>query len=433
MDNCRLLELLGQAEAGATGQVFREFLRGGVRLMLADVMAAEVSELCGTKYHPADEVAFQRAGSAPGRVLWEGRSEAVQRPRVRRRNDDGSTHEVLLETYQAAKQPDQLHSAILRALVAGVSGREMQTVHPESSGLSKSNVSRLWAEAGVRLVEELRARDIASPTWLVLMLDGIVLSKDQTAIVALGITADGKKHILDFELGSTENYEVCRDLVGRLVTRGFTTAGRLLAVLDGSLSLKKAVVHFFSDAVIQRCLIHKERNIRSRLSRRDWGELARLFKRLREVQGEQAAREVLVELEHFLEKKNAAALASLREAGEELIALHQLDVPSTLHRSLLSTNIIENSFHNTRRKIGRVTRFRAETDQASRWLAYALLEAEKGFQRISGWRDLRHLTIALERPSCSSDDSPSDPASVGAATPLRPTACAPSPPQPKDR
>lgn len=432
MDNCRLLELLGQADADATGGVFREFLRGGVRLMLADVMAAEVSELCGTKYHPADEAACQRAGSAPGRVLWEGRSEAVQRPRVRQRNADGSTQEVLLQTYQAAKQPDQLHSAILRALVAGVSGREMQAVHPESSGIGKSNVSRLWSEAGVKLVEELRTRDIASPTWLVLMLDGIVLSRDQTAIVALGITADGKKHILDFELGSTENYEVCRDLVSRLVVRGFTTAGRLLAVLDGSQSLKKAVVHFFSDAVIQRCLVHKERNIRSRLSRRDWGELARLFKRLREVEGEQAAREVLVELEQFLEKKNAAALASLREAGDELIALHTLDVPSTLHLSLLSTNIIENSFLNTRRKIGRVTRFRAETDQASRWLAYALLEAEKGFHRIKGWRDLRHLTTSLERPTSRSEAAASDPASVGAATPLRPTACAPSPPQPKD-
>ena len=133
-----------------------------------------------------------------------------------------------------------------------------------------------------------------------------------------------------------------------------------------------------SEAVRQGCVVQKARNIRSRLSRRDWGELARLFKRLREVQGEQAAREVLVELEQFLEKKNAAALASLREAGEELIALHTLDVPSTLHLSLLSTNIIENSFLNTRRKIGRVTRFRAETDQASRWLADALLEAEKG-------------------------------------------------------
>ena len=160
-------------------------------------------------------------------------------------------------------------------------------------------------------------------------------------------------------------------------------------------------MQFFPEAVIQRCLIHKERNIRARLSKRDWGELARLFKRLREVEGEAAAREVTGELEKFLAKKNAEALASLHEAGEELIALHTLNVPSTLHKSLLSTNIIENSFRNTRRKIGRVTRFRAETDQASRWLAYALLEVEKGFHRVSGWRDLPALARALERPSTS--------------------------------
>ena len=397
MDQCSLLELLGQVDAGETGKVFREFLRGGVRLMLADVMAAEVGELCGAKYHPADATACQRAGSAPGTVLWEGRREVVQRPRVRRQHDDGSTEEVPLQTYQAAKQSDQLHAAVLRALVAGVSGREMHAVHPESPGVSKSSVSRLWAKAGVQLVGALRTRDIASKTWLVLMLDGIVLSKDQTAIVALGITADGQKQILDFELGSTENYEVCRDLVSRLVSRGFTGTGRLLAVLDGSKSLKKALLQFFPDAVIQRCLVHKERNIKARLSRRDWGEHARLFKRLREVQGEQAAREVLGELEQFLETKNATALASLHEAGDELIALHTLGVPSTLHTSLLSTNLIENSFRNTRRKIGRVTRFRAETDQAARWLAYALSEAEKGFHRIQGHRDLHHLAKSLER------------------------------------
>jgi putative transposase len=159
---------------------------------------------------------------------------------------------------------------------------------------------------------------------------------------------------------------------------------------------------FFPDASIQRCLVHKERNIRAKLSKRDWGELARLFKRLREVEGEEAAREVLRDLEVFLGGRNAESLSSLREAGDELIALHILGVPSTLHKNLLSTNLIENSFRNTRRKLGRVTRFRAETDQASRWLAYALLEVEKGFNRLSGWRDLPALARALERPPATS-------------------------------
>ena len=423
MDQCSLIELLGQASVSEAGRVFREYLRGGVRMMLAEVMADEVVELCGEKYHPSENAACQRAGSAPGYVLWQGNREDVKRPRARRKKDDGSTEEVVLQTYDSARQPDQLQDMLRRALSAGVSSREMGKVHPESPGVSKSSVSRLWIQAGKKMVDELRSRDIASQDWLVLMLDGIVLSKDQTAIVAIGVSPGGTKHVLDFELGSTENYEVCRDLVARLVKRGFAPTRRLLSVLDGSASLKKAVLKFFPEAAIQRCLVHKERNIRSKLSKRHWGELARLFKRLREVQGEKAGREVLAELEDFLREKNAEALSSLREAGEELIALHLLGVPSTLHKSLLSTNLIENSFRNTRRKLGRVTRFRAETDQASRWLAYALLEVEKGFHRIQGWRDLPTMARALE-------GTPTVAQPVGAATPLRPPASAPSPPQP---
>jgi transposase-like protein len=419
MDQCSLSELLGQASAREAGEIFREYLRGGVRMMLAEVMASEVSELCGAKYHPSDDTAYHRAGSASGYVIWEGNREDVKRPRVRCTKDSVATEEVRLRTYESARQLDQLRAMVLRSLSAGVSGRALRDVLPESPGVSKSSVSRLWMEAGRKLVAELRTRDIASRDWLVLMLDGIRLSKEQMAVVAIGVASNGTKHVLDFALGSTENYEVCRDLVRRLVERGFATPRRLLAVLDGSSALKKAVVKFFSDAAIQRCLVHKERNIRARLSKRDWGELAGLFKRLREVQGEVVAREVLGELEQFLGQKNAEALASFREAGDELIALHVLNVPSTLHKSLLSTNLIENTFRTTRRKLGRVTRFRPETDQASRWLAYALLEAEKGFHRISGWRDLPALARALERPR-----------PVPTATPFRPTASTPSPREP---
>jgi len=115
------------------------------------------------------------------------------------------------------------------------------------------------------------------------------------------------------------------------------------------------------------------------------------------VQGEEAAVEVVDELRGFLKEKNQEAYDSLLEAGDELTALHRLNVPNTLNRNLLSTNAIENSFRNTRRKLGRVTRFRAETDQASRWLAFSLLEAEKGFRRISGYAHLGSLAEALER------------------------------------
>jgi len=436
MDQFSELRRLGQIDSSEAGRVFREFLRGQVRQSLVNIMAEEVQELCGPKYRPASDSDCRRAGSAEGVAIVEGRRERVARPRVRRKKSDGTTEEVQLATYASAQESGQLDDMLLRAILAGASGREMKQVHPESPKTSKSSVSRLWKQEGARLVTQLRDRDIASQDWLALMLDGIRLGKDQLAVVALGIAADGSKQILDFELGSSENYEVCRDLVSRLVSRGFEPKHGLLAVLDGADALRKAVLTFFEDAVIQRCVIHKERNVRGRLSKRHWGELARLFKRLREVEGESAGREAYRAIARFLKNKNAAALESLHEAGEELIALHRLNLPATLHVSLLSTNLIENSFRNTRRKLGRVTRFRAETDQASRWLASALLDAEKGFRRLLGYRDLPRLAEALERrreaaatpPDASTPATPG--AREGAATPLRAAPSAPSPPLP---
>ena len=400
MNESTLLQSLGQVSASEAGGVFRDHLRGAVRQMICAVMAEEVMELCGTKHQPLGGDVF-RNGSSPGRVIYEGQREEVVRPRVRQRQPDGSTREVQLASYQAANCPNQLRESIVAALVAGVSTREVVQVQPNSPGVSKSNVSRHWQAVGHKFVAQLRGSDLSEKDWAILMLDGIRLSKDQLAIVAIGITAEGHKHVLDFDLGSTENADVCRALMCRLMKRGFHCRRRLFAVLDGSDSLRSVVKEFFEDAVIQRCLVHKERNIRAKLSKRHWGELARLFKRLREVQGNEAAEEVVGELVAFLSPINAEALKSLHEAGEDLIALQSLCVPNTLHRNLLSTNAIENSFRNTRKKLGRVTRFRAETDQATRWLAFALTEVEKGFRRISGHADLPHLIAALEKQKVS--------------------------------
>lgn len=406
MNESNLLQSLGQVSASDAGDVFRDHLRGAVRQMICDVMAEEVMDLCGTKHQPVGGNVF-RSGSSPGRVIYEGQREEVVRPRVRRRQPDGSTREVRLASYQAASCPNQLRESIVTALVAGVSTRDVSKVQPACSpGVSKSNVSRHWKAVGHKFVDQLRGIDLSEKDWVILMLDGIRLSKDQLAVVAIGITADGYKHVLDFDLGSTENAEVCRALMRRLTKRGFHCRRRLFAVLDGSNSLRSVVKEFFEDAVIQRCLVHKERNIRAKLSKRHWGELARLFRRLREVQGSDAAKEVVAELVEFLAPLNAEALKSLHEAGGDLIALQSLNVPNTLHRNLLSTNAIENSFRNTRRKLGRVTRFRAETDQATRWLAFALTEVEQGFRRISGHADLKHLIAALEKQKVSPQKFP---------------------------
>ena len=401
MEKYDALSLLGQVEIEEAGEVFRDLLRGVVRETILGVMAREVETLCGPAYYPDSTTDHTRAGSAAGSVLVEGRREEVQRPRVRRRKADGSTEEADLVSCRTAREPGELHAMLLRALAGGVSTRDQKRVYPESPGASKSNVSRLFVNEGGRLFEEFRARDIVRDDWLILMLDGVRLAEEMWAIVALGVAGDGTKYMLDFEVGASESAEVATALLSRLVDRGFApkVGCRLLCVLDGAKALKTAVKKHWPSAVIQRCLVHKERNLKGYLSKRDWAELARLMTRLRKVQGAEAGRKALADLRSFLAGRNAEATASLDEAGDELIALHLLEVPNTLHVNLLSTNAIENSIGNIRRKIGRVTRWRVETDQARRWLALALTEAEKGFRKISGYLDLPALAHALAQKS----------------------------------
>ena len=396
MENLALHELLGQSCRAEVATVFERYVRGSVLLMLVTAMEEEVTALCGAPYAPSSAT-FERGGSAPGKMHVGSETVPVARPRVRRKAA-GPGREVPLETYAAGRDGGTLREALMRALAAGVSSRDQGPLYPAAAGTSRSQVSREWVEYGERFVSALRSRSLAAEDFVVLMLDGVVLSADQVAIVALGITADGRKMMLDMQLGASENEEVCADLLRRLVERGFAPRRRLLAILDGAPALSKCVRRQWSDCLVQRCLVHKERNIRAYLSKRHHGELGRLFQRLRQSQGLRQALEVHGQLRAFLKRVNAQALTSLEEAGEELLAVFMLELPNTLHLSLLSTNCIENPFRNVRARLGRVKRWR-KTTMAERWLAYGLLTAEKGFRSIAHYRELPHLVRALEQPA----------------------------------
>lgn len=399
MEHSAFIGLLGKSSAQEIRQAFTGLLREHARATFLAVLAEEVKELCGPAYHPTPG-GCRRAGSAAGFFFDEDRREEILRPRVRQRQADGRDQEVRLESYQVGQDASGLQDSILEALRAGVSSRDQQGLQKQVRGSSKSQVSRLWASESAKALETYRTRDIRSERWLVLMLDGVALADDLVAIAALGITADGRKELLDFEVGSTENEVVATALLTRIRERGFTpAAGSLLVVLDGAKALRKAVIKVYPTSLIQRCLVHKERNLRGYLSRRDYGSLAGLFNRLRRAQGLAAAQEVLADLRRFLSTRNKQAQESLEEGQEDLLTLFHLEVPSTLNVSLLSTNAIENAYKNTRRKLARVDRWRVETDQAARWLAYAFTEAEKGFRRIRGYQDLPALQAALQRHS----------------------------------
>lgn len=398
MKKCRdkTATLGGNLDVNVAREAFREYVREQVREIIIGVMSEEVQSLCGPSHRRTVEGEFYRAGSAPGFILHEGRRHEVKRPRVRKHLEDGSS-EVVLQSYSEAQDATELRSRLMEALRAGVSGREQSRLHDKSAGTSKSEISRMWVNEGKKILAAFRSRDIQRSDWLCLMLDGVVLERELVAVVALGITLDGTKRLLDFELGASENSTTAKNLLARLVGRGFSPAPgcRLYTVLDGAPALKTAVLSYFPDAQLQRCLVHKERNLRGYMRRSEHAELSEHFDRLRKAQGEASGREALSGLERFLSVRNAAALESLREAGEELICLHRLNVPSTLNVSLLSTNLIENPFRNVRRKTSRVCRWRRDTEQASRWLAMALEEAENGFRRLRNHHDLDKLHEAL--------------------------------------
>jgi len=399
MGKTNVLDELRQVPLSEVGAVFQEHLREVVKESFLRIMLEETSELCGAFYHPDGERRHRRGGSAPGHFRFEGRKIPVKRPRVVEKGGG----EAKLVSYSAGKSGDEVKRLIVEALSSGVSSREVVRLFPESGCSSSTSACRLWATEGLKRFEELRGRELGGEKFVGLMIDGVRLSSDTTAVIALGIVEDGRKLMLDFEIGGSENKDVCDALLNRLSRRGFKESEkhRLLVVLDGSDALRKSVLERFDDPVVQRCQIHKEKNIRFRLAKRHHPELARLFKRLRNAEGAEAAREALNDIRGFLSGVGANALSSLDEAGESLIAVQTLGCPFELHTTFLSTNIIENSINNIRRKTGRVKRWRAETNQAEKWLAFGMLEAERGFKRVKGYKRLEDLLKRLERPSHS--------------------------------
>ncbi len=391
-------KLIEQYNSCESAQMFHELMHNSARKALLALMDEEVEMLCGSYYHPDEESQYSRAGSTPTSAYIFTEKEEILRPRVRF-SDGSKNSEIELNTYKAAKDPQLWEESVMRAILSGVSTRKIACLSKEElKGTSKSKISRLWKERATQYVDEFHQRDLSDIDLLVIMIDAIVLASDITVIAAIGVDTSGKKHILGYKEGSSENQEVCLDLLKDLGKRGLKEPRKryLLAVLDGHQGLKKAVLKYFSHVIIQRCLVHKERNLRGYLPKKYWSELAKLFSRLRHSQGVEHAREVKKDLIDFLSDKNEQAKNSLEEADGELIAFLELNAPNTLNVSLLSTNLIENVFNNLRRHLGRVCKWNKDSTQVDQWVSSGLLLAEKGFKRIKGYAEIPKLIKSLE-------------------------------------
>jgi transposase-like protein len=395
----RVQEALGQLVGSAKEGLLA--LSVGVGLgVLAELMEEEVVDVVGAKgKHDAERVAV-RHGHEAGEVTLGGRRVAVERPRVR--SADGRA-ELPLQTYAHFADRDPLTRSVLERMLAGVSTRRYRrTQEPVGSEVeraarstSKSSVSRMLVERTRRSLSELMGRRLDDVRLAVMMIDGLEL-QGRTTVVALGITTEGVKIPLGLWEGSTENATVATALLSDLVERGLDPEQGILFVVDGAKALRKAIRNVFGDAPVQRCLRHKERNVLEHLPERERPVVKQRLRRAWALDDHTRALDQLHRLAGELDRSYPGAAGSLREGIEETLTLTRLGVSGSLKRTLESTNPCESMIEIVRRTQRNVKRW-SSGEMALRWTAAGMLEAERQFRKIIGYRDLATLIVAIER------------------------------------
>ena len=359
-----------------------------MRMMLEE----DVAQYAGPKgKHNTEERTGYRHGTDKTTVVMGGKKVRVDRPRVRATDGSG---ELPLGTLSMFQSEDPLNKAIMARLLSGVSTRKYaRTVEGEAADsvcTSKSEVSRRFIEGMDGLMQEFFTRPL-NQDYPVMMLDGLELGK-MTILAAMGIDSDGKKRILGIVEGGSENNIVVKGLLEDLIRRGLDPARPRLYVVDGGKALHKAVTDIFStEALIQRCQVHKKRNVLSYLPESEQANVSvALTMAYREFEYE-AAKGKLMGIASNLEYRYPKAAASLLEGLEETLTVHRLKIPGMLRETLCSTNPMESANSACRGIIRRVSNFK-DGEMALRHAASGFIDAARGFRRVKGYR---HLTIPI--------------------------------------
>jgi putative transposase len=407
----------GGRKAGDGGQLWLR-LSGLVRDALYDtvmvtglacvdeVLEAERAALCGARYaHQAERQAL-RAGHVPSSLVLGGRRVAVSRPRVR--SVDG--RELKLPSWREWSARDPLEARALEQMVLGVStrryGRSLEPLPAAvaARGTSKSAVSERFVYGTERKLGELLSRDLHGLKLVALMIDGVHFG-EHVVLAAVGVDERGHKHVLGLREGATENATAVKALLADLAERGLDTERSLLVVIDGAKALHKAVAEVFGRrALIQRCREHKKRNVTDALPERLRAGVRSAMVQAYATRDAKRARRLLENLARQLEHQHPGAAASLREGLEETLTVMRLDLPENLERILSSTNLIENLFSRVREIGRRVKRWQGGT-MVLRWTAAGVIEAERGFRKLAGYRALPTLVAALRAHDAQLDRS----------------------------
>lgn len=370
-------------------------------------LEAELEALCGARYSRRPGRA-QRWGSQRGSIVLGTQRVSIQVPRVR---DAATGKEIQLQTYRQYQDESIFDEAVFQEGIRGVSQRNYdQGVRKiaASFGTSKSKVSKSWVRATAKQFNHLMTRDIGPMKIAAAFIDGKRFSK-MGVVLALGVGADGRKHVLGLYQCSTEHSESCLNLLNDLEGRGLPASG-MLFVVDGGSGLNKALDLKYAVADVERrlayrvrCYVHKWENIKSSLDKKAQGEARPLFAAIRGAKDLTQALACSDALEACLKRHNQSALKSYQEAKADLLNIHRLMLSPELKRFFSTTNAIESLNSLLEEGLRRVKRWR-NSEHFQRWLATACLESEKRMRRINGAGGLQALLVSLSQLSIGEEN-----------------------------
>jgi putative transposase len=371
----------------------------GLQVMQA-LMDTDVTTLAGPKGRHNPGRTAVRHGRERGSVTLGGRRVPITRPRVRAADGSG---ELPVPSYELFTSTEILGKLAMEKMLAGLSARRYpvglepvgEQVAETSSATSKSAVSRRFVAMTETALAELLSADLSGLDLVALMIDGVHFA-ESCCVVALGIDLEGNKHPLALVEGSTENATLVTDLLVGLRERGLDVTHPMLVGIDGSKALRKAVLDVLDCPVIQRCQLHKVRNVKDRLPQRLRSSVGRRMTDAYHAGSALEAEAALLSLAKELDRTHPGAAASLREGLDETLTVLRLGVPPTLARTLRSTNAIESMISVCREHAANVKRWR-DGQMALRWCAAGMVEAGKQFRRVNGHLHLPTLRAALER------------------------------------
>ena len=317
--------------------------------------------------------------------------------------------ELALCSFEWAAGGDPLDAATMAAIAAGVSTRRYaSTQEPvpaahQPRAASKSAVSRRFVQLSQEQLALWLARPIGELDLPVVMIDGIHF-RDRVILLALGIDAQGNKHVLGLREGSTEATRVVASLLSDLVERGLDAQRMRLWVIDGGKALRKAIAQTFGAcALIQRCQEHKRRNVLEHLHEDAHASVKRALKDAWSVSDADLARKQLSRLASSLQAKHPGAAASLREGLEETLTAQALGITGALYRTLRTTNPIENLNGSVAHYSRNVKRW-GDGQMVLRWVASALSDAAARMRKLRGCGQMRTLLKALDARRPESDN-----------------------------